>query len=229
MPAVSSPLALLPLRGGSRGIPGKNIRPFLDRPLFAWCAKAAIDAGLRLVISTDDDAIRAAVRAHTPAAHLLDRPAILACDTASTESVIAHTLEQIPCDHILLLQATSPLTTAQQLLDAVAAYRQGGCRPLLSGTRQHHFHWNDDGTPANYDPTCRPRRQDWGGSFVENGAFYIFSRVDFEQTHTRCAPPCTLFEMEGIHAIELDTPEDWRRLEDQVRASGWPAPLDRSS
>ena len=220
MPTSSSTVALLPLRGGSRGIPGKNIRQFLDRPLFAWCSTAAIDAGLSLVISTDDDAIRAAVRAHTPAAQLLDRPADLASDTATTESVIAHALEQVPCEHMLLLQATSPLTNAQHLLAAIEAYHQGDCRPLVSGTRQHHFHWNDDGTPVNYDPIHRPRRQDWDGSFVENGAFYIFSRTHFEHTQTRCAPPCTLFAMESIHAIELDTPEDWRRLEQQVRDSG---------
>ncbi len=223
------PLALLPLRGGSRGIPGKNIRPFLDRPLFAWCATAAIDAGLKLVISTDDEAIRAAVRQYTPAAELLDRPAELANDTASTEAVIAHALSQLACDHMLLLQATSPLTTAAHLLDAIAAYNQAGCRPLVSGTRQHHFHWRDDGTPANYDPCRRPRRQDWSGSFVENGAFYLFSRADFDRTHSRCAPPCTLFAMGSDHAIELDTLDDWRRLEDQVRASGGATPASAPS
>lgn len=214
-----SPLALLPLRGGSRGIPGKNIRPFLDRPLFAWCATAALDAGLRLVISTDDDSIRAAVRQHTPAGELLDRPADLASDTASTEVVIAHALSQLACEHMLLLQATSPLTTAQHLQAAIAAYVDGGCRPLVSGTRQHHFHWHDDGTPVNYDPCRRPRRQDWDGSFVENGAFYLFSRADFELTQSRCAPPCTLFAMEPEHAIELDTLDDWRRLEQQFKES----------
>jgi N-acylneuraminate cytidylyltransferase len=214
------PLALLPLRGGSRGIPGKNLRLFLDQPLFAWSANAALDAGLNLVISTDDDDIRASVRTHAPGAVLLDRPASLASDTASTDSVIAHALEKIPCEHMLLLQATSPLTTSQHLRDAVAAYHKGACRPLVSGTLQHHFLWNDNGEPINYDPCNRPRRQDWKGSFVENGAFYIFSRADFELTQSRCSPPCTLFPMGSIHAIELDTPDDWHLLEHQTRAHG---------
>ncbi|MCX6123832.1 MAG: acylneuraminate cytidylyltransferase family protein [Proteobacteria bacterium] len=213
MTSTLSPLTLLPLRGGSRGIPGKNIRPFLNRPLFTWCATAAIDAGLRLIISTDDDSIRAAVRKHTPAAELLDRPDEFATDTASTEAVIAHALEVIPCDHILLLQATSPLTTTRHLQEAIAAYVVGGCKPLLSGTRQHHFLWNIDGTPVNYNPSNRPRRQDWSGIFVENGAFYIFSRKDFETRNSRCPPPCTLYCMEQEHAIELDTLNDWFVLE----------------
>jgi N-acylneuraminate cytidylyltransferase len=177
---------------------------------------AALDAGLRLIISTDDESIRSAVRQHTPAAELLERPAALATATASTEAVIAHAMGELPCDHMLLLQATSPLTTAVHLQQAITAYAEGGCRPLVSGTRQHQFHWNDDGTPANYDPYRRPRRQDWNGSFVENGAFYIFSRADFDRTLSRCAPPCTLFTMGIEHAIELDTLDDWRRLERQV-------------
>jgi CMP-N-acetylneuraminic acid synthetase len=223
MTTESAPIALLPLRGGSRGIPGKNIRPFLGRPLFAWCATAALDAGLRLVISTDDDSIRDAVRLHTPAAELLDRPAALATDTASTEVVIAHALDHLICDHMLLLQATSPLTNARHLHDAICAYHVGGCRPLVSGTRQHHFHWTDEGLPINYDPCRRPRRQDWDGTFVENGAFYIFSRHDFMKTQSRCAPPCTLFTMEPHHAIEIDTPDDWRRLEQEVKTAPWSA------
>jgi CMP-N-acetylneuraminic acid synthetase len=208
-----APLALLPLRGGSRGIPGKNIRPFLGRPLFSWCARAALEAGLTLVVSTEDEDIRRSVRKHTPAAILLDRPDELASDTATTESVISHTLREIQCDHMLLLQATSPLTTAHHIQQAVKAYEEGGYRPLVSGTRQHVFYWDDNGNPVNYDPTKRPRRQDWLGSHVENGAIYIFSRADFEQTQSRCSPPCTLFTMSPEHSIELDSLDDWCRLE----------------
>lgn len=206
-------LAFLPLRGGSRGIPGKNIRSFLGRPLFTWCASAALEAGLKLVVSTEDEEICASVRQHTPSAILLDRPAEYATDTASTESVISHALREIRCDHMLLLQATSPLTTTYHIQQAIKAYEDGGCRPLVSGTRQHVFYWDDHGNPVNYDPTKRPRRQDWLGSHVENGAIYIFSRADFEQTQSRCSPPCTLFTMSPEHSIELDSLDDWCRLE----------------
>lgn len=220
MSCLDSTTALLPLRGGSKGIPGKNIRPFLGLPLFAWSARAALDAGLQLVISTNDAEIERTVAAFTPEAKILHRPAHLASDSASTESVVDHAIGHISSEHILLLQATSPLTTAKHLTDAIAAYAQAGYRPLVTGTRQHHFYWNNDGTPANYDPCTRPRRQDWQGSFVENGAFYLFSRQQFLTSGTRCKPPCTLFEMEPIHAIEMDTLADWQSLEQLVQSSG---------
>lgn len=220
MLSYSSIVALLPLRGGSKGIPGKNIKSFCGLPLFVWSARAALDAGLRLVVSTDSDEIQSSVETFTPEAQILRRPHHLASDSASTESVVDHAITHISADHILLLQATSPLTTASHLKAAIEAYAKAGCRPLLTGTRQHHFYWNNDGTPANYDPCARPRRQDWQGSFVENGAFYLFSRQEFLASGTRCKPPCTLFEMEPIHAIEIDTPVDWVMLERLAQSSG---------
>ncbi|MFM7230169.1 MAG: cytidylyltransferase domain-containing protein [Cyanobacteriota bacterium] len=206
-------VALLPLRGGSKGIPGKNIRDLNGQPLYSWCAKAALEAGVRLVISTESEEIRQVVRSETPTAELLDRPEELADDTASTEAVIDHFLRHVSCDHVLLLQATSPLTQKGQIAGAIGAYVGGGCKPLVSGTRQHHFIWNEDGLPINYTPQKRPRRQDWGGTFVENGAIYLFSREVFQDTGCRCRPPCTLYIMPTDHATELDTLDDWRRLE----------------
>ncbi len=206
-------VALVPLRGGSKGIPGKNLRNLGGRPLFCWCVSAAEQAGVPVVISTESEAIRAAVREHTPAVQLLDRPAELASDTASTESVVAHFLQHVACDHVLLMQATSPLTEAGHVQEAMALYEQQGCRPLVSGTRQHHFGWHDDGTPINYDPRQRPRRQDWPGTFIENGALYLFSRESFLASGSRCAPPCTLYSMPTIHATEIDSLDDWNRLD----------------
>jgi N-acylneuraminate cytidylyltransferase len=132
---------------------------------------------------------------------------------------VDHAIAHISSEHILLLQATSPLTTAKHLTDAIAAYAHAGCRPLVTGTRQHHFYWHNDGTPANYIPGARPRRQDWPGSFVENGAFYLFSRQDFLASGIRCKPPCTLFEMEPIHSTEIDTSADWLLLERLVKGT----------
>jgi len=213
---LSGLVALLPLRGGSKGIPGKNIRDLNGKPLYSWCADAALNAGVRLIISTESDEIRRVVRANTPDAELLNRPQLLANDTASTESVVEHFLQQVACQHVLLLQATSPLTRQEHIQGAIEAYVLSGCRPLVSGTRQHHFMWNNDGTPINYNPIQRPRRQDWGGTFVENGAMYLFSRTAFIQSGCRCRPPCTLYSMPPEHATEIDTLEDWQRLEQMM-------------
>ena len=204
---------LIPLRGGSQGIPNKNIRLFNGRPLFTCTGQAAIDTGFPLVISTDSEEIKAMAQRYLPESMILDRPANLATSTASTEAVISHFLDQVGFDHCLLMQATSPLSTANHIIDAIKQYINNDYRPLVTGTRKHEFYWNHCGLPINYDPLNRPRRQDWDGTFVENGAFYIFSRESFERSGSRCPAPCTLFEMDSIHGYEIDTELDWTILE----------------
>lgn len=169
------------------------------------------------MISTEDCAIKSMVRKYTPSAIILDRPDELASDTATTESVIEHAFDNIDCEHMLLLQATSPLTRGHEISEAISAYVQGALKPLISGTRQHQFLWDNLGFPINYNPYLRPRRQDWDGSFVENGAIYIFSQSDFRKTQCRSSSPCTLFSMNPEHSIELDTLDDWALLEEQAR------------
>ena len=90
----------------------------------------------------------------------------------------------------------------------------------MSSTRKHSFFWDNNGNPLNYDPVNRPRRQDWEGTFTENGAFYIFSSDDFRSTNSRCSPPCTLYTMEDKHEVELDSIEEWEYLEKNLRYIG---------
>ena len=99
---------------------------------------------------------------------------------------------------------------------AIDRYFSNNCRPLVSGTRQHLFIWNNDGFTMNYDPYNRPRRQEWEGTFIENGAIYIFKVQDFKIYGTRCNLPCTLFEMSQPNAIELDNDYDWIALENII-------------
>ena len=102
--SYEDPIAVLPLRGGSRGIPGKNIKCFSGQPLFTWTATAALNAGLKVVVSTDDENISKLVRKLTPSVAVVKRPAELATDIASTESVVDHVLDTVKTNHILLLQ-----------------------------------------------------------------------------------------------------------------------------
>ena len=206
-------VALIPLRGGSKGIPGKNIKLLSGKPLFYWVTKAALDAGLRVYISTDSALIKKSVHDYFPNVFVVDRPASLATDEVSTEDVVKHFFSVVSVDHLVLLQATSPMTLGPHLKDALGKYSRHGFKPLVSVTRQHMFTWSDNGTPLNYDPCSRPRRQDWTGQLVENGAFYIFSKTNFLSHHCRCAPPVTLFELPCAHSLELDTPDDWKLME----------------
>ena len=210
---MSDFIALLPLRAGSKGIPKKNIREIAGVPLFVWAASAALNAGIRLVVSTESEEIESMVSRWIPNAEILKRPAELATDEASTESVIHHFLEHYDGENVILLQATSPLTTKRHVKEAIAKYRDGSCKPLVSGTLQHKFIWDRNGWPINYNAHKRPRRQEWEGCFVENGAVYIFSRKDFMRSNSRCSPPCTLYEMYGETSIEIDTLDEWRVIE----------------
>jgi len=207
---------LIPLRGGSKGIKKKNLKYFNGKPLFTWVTNSALETNLEVFISTEDEEIKENIKLFCPLAKIIDRPKELATDDSSTEEVISHFIKSLDCDHIVLLQATSPLTKSSDISLSIDKYFSNNCKPLVSGTRQHIFIWNNDGYSINYDPSKRPRRQEWEGTFIENGAIYIFKVQDFKLHGTRCKAPCTLFEMSQTNAIELDNNYDWIALENII-------------
>jgi len=205
---------IIPLRGGSKGIPRKNIKLFLGRPLFTWTVNAALGNNLHVIVSSEDDEICDSVKKFSKKVDILKRPNHLARDESSTEDVINHFVENFKSKYIILLQATSPFTTSELLLSAINLFIEKNKKPLVSGTKSFDFYWSRMGYPINYDSLKRPRRQDWDGNFVENGAIYIFKSSDFLNKFSRCPPPCTLFEMPRIHSIELDNLDDWIMAEE---------------
>tara|TARA_B100001250_G_C19808396_1_gene794550 strand:+ start:2664 stop:3329 length:666 start_codon:yes stop_codon:yes gene_type:complete len=206
-------VVLIPLRGGSKGLSKKNLRLFNGKPLFTWCTNAALNANLKVIISTECQDIKDSVQKFCPKAIIQDRPLSLATDTSSTEDVIKFFIQEYNYNNIILLQATSPLTLTSDIKLAIEYYKKCLYRPLVSGIRKHIFAWGDEGYSLNYDPMNRPRRQDWKGCFVENGAIYIFQRNDFELFNSRCPEPCTLFEMTKYTSVEIDSEEDLIYLE----------------
>ncbi len=212
---------LVPLRGGSKGIKNKNLKNFLKKPLFSWVINAALEINLKVYVSTEDKKIKKEVKNIFPKVNIQDRPESLASDNSSTEDVIGFFIDNYQCDHIILLQATSPLTRSLDIASAINLYFKNKCKPLISGTRQHNFIWDDNGKAINYNPSQRPRRQDWKGTFVENGAIYIFKAKDFLEFKTRCKEPCTLFEMNLLSSIELDNEKDWKLLEFLAKNEGY--------
>ena len=176
MSAVSGRIvAVVPLRGGSKSIPRKNIKLLGGKPLCAWALEAAcacpeID---QVVVSTDDAEIKAVVQGLGLPVDVLDRPESFAGDLSSSESVVLHALVQYDCETVMMIQATSPLTTTADFSAAIQQYRRDKCDSMVTGVVQHRFYWQLDGTPLNYDPTNRPMRQEWSGNVVENGAFYL--------------------------------------------------------
>ncbi len=212
-PEYSEFSCLIPLRGGSKAIPRKNLVLINNKPLYSYVAQSSLSAGVSTYVSTEDKEIIDSCNASFPDLSILKRPHHLAADTSTTESVVDHFLSSISnAKHIILLQATSPMTSTLNIKEAISLYLEHDCQPLISVVKEHFFLWSKDGNPVNYDPLKRPRRQDWDGLFIENGAIYIFSREHFEKNKCRCSEKSTLYLMNSTTLFEVDTIDDLNNI-----------------
>lgn len=208
-------VALIPVRGGSKGIPRKNVRLFAGKPLVYWAVKAASDCEAidRVLVATDDEEIGRIVESFgLPRVQVVDRSPESASDTAPTEMVMLEIAERHHFESIVLIQATSPLIEEWHLMEGIQKYLQTGADSLLSVVRQKRFVWSetaDGAVPVNYTPAYRPRRQDWDGMLVENGAFYITCRERLLATGVRISGRTELYEMPESTYFEMDDPTDW--------------------
>jgi YrbI family 3-deoxy-D-manno-octulosonate 8-phosphate phosphatase len=213
-------VAYMPLRGGSRSIPGKNIRLLAGRPLFAWALGAALksDCFDEVWVGTDTESIRSAVEQWFPDRVKLFRRGPATCtDEASTESALLEFAAAERFDVLCTVQATSPLTRPEDFRAAYHRLRGRDADSLLTATRVQRFYWSREGHPLNYDPRNRPRRQDFAGSLMENGAFYLTRRAVLEADQCRLGGRIAIHEMQSDSAVEIDEPADWAIVERLLR------------
>jgi len=214
---------IIPARGGSKGVPGKNIHPFLGQPLIWHSIQYALASNLttRVFVSTDDESIAHISR--ESGAEIIPRPAALAGDTATTESAIEQALQwwqahNLKPDIIVLLQATSPLRPAHSLDQALNHFMDGNFDSLLSISPTHRFFWRISGANAlaEYDYLRRPRRQDMTAKdirYVENGSLYIFTRTQFQRQHNRLGGQIGYTIFPEAYSPEIDALSDFTLLE----------------
>jgi len=215
-------VALVPLRGGSKSIPKKNIKIIGGQPLCAWTLQAAHNSRRidQVYVSTDSEEIKSVVSGLDMNVKIIDRPSALATDEATTESVMLHFLKAVPSfDNLVTIQATSPLLESWHLDEALENFEAEGHDSLLSVVRTKRFFWQDDGTPLNYDPLNRPRRQDFPGVLLENGAFYITKSSLLAKSKCRLGGDIGFYEMPEESATEIDEPGDWDVAERQLKNS----------
>lgn len=212
-------VSLIPLRGGSKSIRYKNIKEIAGKPLCYWTLKAATESKYidEVWVSTEDQKIKDVVVSLGLNVKVIDRPQELAEDTSSTESVMLHFMEHVDFDILNLIQATSPLTTAKDLDTALEQFIKGNYDSLVTGVSIKRFFWTREGKVLNYDPHKRPRRQDWDGTIMENGAFYFTKRSILESQKNRLGGNIGVYEMSPGAAIELDELEDWDIAEKNLR------------
>lgn len=216
-------IAFIPVRGGSKSIPLKNIKPFCGKPLVCWSIEAleACTQVDKIVVATDSDDIERAVQQHNYNKTVVyRRDPRNATDTASTESAM---LEYIRAAHLtpdtifMLVQATSPLTQTVHFAEALERYTQGGCDSMLTCVRNYRFFWRPDGTSLNYDYRHRPRRQNFEGMLMENGAFYINTVGNILVSGNRLTGHIAVYEMPSYTAAEIDEPDDWTVIENLMQ------------
>lgn len=213
-------IALIPARGGSKSIPLKNIKKIAGKPLIYWTIEAAINCSKieKVYLSTDSEKIIDVARnIKNEKIVIVNRSPETATDTASTESVMLEFANFHDFENIILIQATSPLLTSKDLEEAIMMFESYEADSLLSVVEQKRFIWNKSSDhfvkPLNYDPLNRPRRQDFKGYLVENGAFYITSKKLLQETKCRISGNIAYYKMPEETYYEIDELADWEIIE----------------
>ncbi len=210
-------VAVIPARGGSKGVPGKNLRRVGGVPLVARAVHAAHAAGVGAVyVSTDDAAIAAAARA--AGADVIDRPVEISGDLASSESALLHSLDVLAArgrtpSVLVFLQATSPFIDSTALSAAVERVRAGDADSVFSAFETYAFLWRADehggASGVNHDASFRPRRQDRKAHWQETGAFYVMAVDGFRASGHRFFGRTAMQPVPEASAIEIDDLEQF--------------------
>ena len=231
-------LCVIPVRGGSKGIPRKNLRPIAGKPLVAWTIEQALAAKeevageheLRVVVSTDDAELADIAREYGAEVPFI-RPAHLAEDTTATEPVIEHAIEFYTengwePEAVMLLQATSPVRLPGTLARAVRQFAENGKDSMVGVIPIGPFiwTWHADGEPtAAFEIMARPRRQELTKEtfrYRENGSMYITKTHVYTDHHNRLAgyPGGTidLFMLDEVEGVDIDAPIDFSVAEHQL-------------
>ncbi|NTV05812.1 MAG: acylneuraminate cytidylyltransferase family protein [Chlorobiaceae bacterium] len=211
-------VAVIPARGGSKGLKEKNIYPVAGKPLLAWTVLQALASKSieKVFVSTDDQAI--ANVAVEYGAEVIVRPPELAGDKASSESAIVHAATVIerdynkPIDTIVFLQATSPLRKPGDIDRALELFIREGSDSLISVTRADDLTlWESrkgKWQSVNFDYRNRGMRQDRPAQFIENGSIYIFKPEILTTFNNRIGEKLSAYEMEFWQTWEIDTVEE---------------------
>lgn len=216
-------VGIIPLRAGSKGILGKNKVKILGRPLYQWSLSEAIFSNLDIIyIFTDDKEIIEQVTKEykwTDKVNVLLRSKSSASDTASTEEAMIEFAKGINYDFnfICLLQATSPLTSREDINLALRKVEMEGFDSALTVVKTKRFIWSESGDSLNYNFKLRPRRQDFAGLLVENGAIYVSSKNQFIASKNRLGGKIGIVEMPEDSFIEIDELNDLIIIEELLK------------
>ncbi|MFF4273155.1 cytidylyltransferase domain-containing protein [Streptomyces sp. NPDC001536] len=217
-------LAVIPARGGSKGVPAKNLAPVGGVPLVSRAVRECLAARLvtDVVVSTDDQAIAAAAR--EAGAEVVLRPAAIAGDTATSEAAVLHAMDTHEALHgaavdvVVFVQCTSPFLVREDIDGVAGAVVESGADTAVTVAPFHGFIWRDaddedtgGGHGVNHDKSYRPRRQDRPQDLLETGAAYAMDAAGFRKHQHRFFGRTELVRTDAARVLEIDDPHDLAR------------------
>ena len=202
-------------RGGSKGIPKKNIVDVGGFPLISYCILASIKSKVSETwVSTDDEEI--AEESKMCGAQVLWRPKELATDTASSEDALLHFAENVSFDILVFIQPTSPLLKPKYINEGIKMIDQYDS--VFSVYKEHWLpRWSKDIKPINWDINNRPRRQDKNEQYVENGAFYITKKENLIKSNLRYSGNIGIVEMPFEESFQIDNKNDLKLIQNIIK------------
>ena len=225
-------LAIIPARGGSKGVPGKNIKLLNGKPLLAYTSETALQSQhlTEVMVSTDDSQIAEVAKSLALTVPFL-RPIELAQDATPTIDVIIHALlwyqnQNIFFDAVCLLQVTSPFRTLTFLNEAIEKFISSGCDSLVSVQKVPHEynpHWTFEVNQAGHlkiatgETEIISRRQELPTAYHRDGSIYITKSEVILKTHSLYGKSTAFIESDSEFYVNIDTIEDWKKAEQMIQ------------
>lgn len=208
--------ALLPMKGHSERVPGKNLRHLGDRPLYRWImdsllAAERVDA---VVVDTDSDRIAEDVKTYRTDVQVFRRPESLLGDFVSMHQIVHHHAVRLGEGVVLQTHATNPFLGSERIDEAIAQFDEDSDHDsLMSVTPRYARFYDSEGRPINHDPEHLIRTQDLRPLLEENSCLYIASAAVIKRTKRRVGDNPLLFPLDPIESLDIDEERDFQLAE----------------
>ena len=211
-------VSLILARGGSKGIPRKNLIPLNGKPLLYYSITNSLKAEVNETwVSTEDSEMKKTSLRY--GAKVLDRPLEISTDTSKCEEALLHFAANVDFDILVFIQNTSPLVSPEEINNGIRKVKSGEFDSVFSAYLEHWVpRWSTDITPIGWNTSARPRRQQKPEVYVENGAFYITTRQNLLESGVRYSGKIGIVEMPFSRSFQIDTIDEAKLIEKLMRA-----------